>query len=132
MINPRAMLACQPATMLKLVAILLLLNLANSQYWKNQNWQSSPAKILLPKIIQVLHSFQKTLKDEIENKNKMSPIEEVKRNCWLLEKLSHRTGKDFIKHCMRQVIGQVTKKMTYRNDAINVIQLYIRVSVVLC
>ena len=103
--------------MLKIVAILLMLNLANSQYWKNQNWQSSPAKILLPEIIQVLNSFRKTLKSEIENKKKISPIEEVKRNCWLLEKLSHRTGKHFTKHCMRQAIGQVTKKMTNRNDA---------------
>ena len=106
-------------TMFKLASLIFLLGLANSQY--NSDIQtkmktSSPAKILLPKIVEVIQNFGRTLEKEMRNVQKMSTIERVMKNCWLLRKLPHRTGGYFSRQCLKNTFGWRKAKLTNEND----------------
>ena len=63
--------------------------MVNSQYRLHRNnikWQSSPAKSLLPKIVNILNNFKETIEKEIKNEPEISSMESVQKNCILLGK----------------------------------------------
>ena len=102
--------------MLKTLSIICLLNLVNSQYRLHRNnikWQSSPAKSLLPKIFNILNNFRETFEKETTNGQKISTIESVQKNCQLLGKLSHRTGRNFLQHCLGKAYSRKNTTMNY-------------------
>ena len=86
--------------MLRLGPILLILKITQAQYltnMENHNLRSTPAR-------RDGHSnFQEIIR---ECKTDLPLRKGIKKNCWLLQKLSHKTGRNLIYYCFKEAMDK--------------------------
>ena len=105
--------------MLKITLIIVLVNFTigqNRNGMENQqrstNWRASAGPVQLLKVLDIL-------KQKVDTETrKMTTINKAEKNCWLLEKMSHRTGRNFLKHCIKQALGNRKTKLTKKENGL--------------
>ena len=71
---------------------------------KIQIWESSPARKVIPKILEIANYYKETIGKDLEKYPKITPKECIRKNFWLLKKQSHQSGMDFLKKCFKQIL----------------------------
>ena len=72
---------------------------------EDQYWESSPARILLPRILKITNHFKKTFGNEPKKLSKVKSNECIRKNFWFHKKKSHQSGMDFLKKCFKQAFA---------------------------
>ena len=78
-----------------------------------QYWESSPARILLPRILEIANHFKNTFGKEPKKFSKVKSIACSRKKFWFHKKKSHQSGMDFLKKCFKQARSLIRYERIY-------------------
>ena len=84
---------------------------------EKQSWESSPARIILPRILEIANHFKNTFGNEPKKLLKVKSNECIRKNVWFHKKKSQQSGMDFLKKCFKQALAP---NRNYRNSKSNI------------